>query len=194
MASFVQNFKVVSEKSASAKHPKGSKRKPVTITYADPVVTQESQIHVLFAVNELIQSFAKARFAEESDDWDFVPSVLNLQAAYDYMTVKVSKTREVTALTLKAFGDWYYRQAQVLLNKSEKAAAAGNIVIQKKLFPIMGNNDSIKAFAGNLVALADAIVAKEDERLEEEFLSHAAVFDWLNEKLAEAITVSSDDL
>lgn len=194
MATFTQNFKVVSSKSATVAHPAGSKRKSVEVSFTDVNLQSADAGQVKFACHQLIEAFAKSQFAANSDDWDFVPANLTLADAYQWATTTASKTRAVTAATLKAFADWYEKKAILHLGKTPTAAASGALVIQKKLQPILGNSAAIKVMSQSLIQLAEKIIESGNDAVIEELENHQAVYDWLVENLAEVITVSVNDL
>lgn len=152
-----QTFKIVrATNSAAPEELRGKKRETVEyqINMIEPddlpAIPAEQTILI---INAALENHAKKLFAENTFDWNFVPSLeqVTVQAVFDDLTAeRKTGKRILTNASLAAFAEVYAELAVSKLGKSAAGAASGAKIIQQKLAPIMGNSAALTTFTSNL--------------------------------------------
>ena len=156
-AQFTHSFKTVTRENGEK-----VKRDPIAINYsaiesADVADLDSTQVAVI--LNDALVSYAKKLVMAKADDWSYVPdeSEITLSAVYDDLTSPSKRgQRLITKQSLAKFASYYREVCVTILGKSERAAIAGEQVINSKFTLIAAKPDAIATFKGNLLALIES--------------------------------------
>jgi hypothetical protein len=156
---YTQNFRITnkSPKPEQVKQKRKSVEYQIETFEADDIGSLDKE-KLAVVVNDALEQYAKKLFLNNTYEWDYVPSVadVNFDAVYaDITAARAAGTRLITNASLAEFAGIYETLAVKLLSKSEKSAALGAKVIREKLIPIIANQSAVIAFSENLVSLTE---------------------------------------
>jgi hypothetical protein len=151
--------------SATGTNPRaGMKRANLAWSFIAPEasdIASLDQEQVAAVLSKFVEDFGRNQIAAASDDWDFVPSNVNFDSAYqDFIAVRTS-SRLVTKESLKALGEFYKDQAVKVLGVALPAASTGAAVIADRFKAIAGKNEVLKVMQMRL----ESLVEKCDEEV-----------------------------
>lgn len=144
---------------------------------------------VATVVNSVIEAFGRKLIAAASDDWNFSPSGVTFETAYQDLVAERTSSRLVTKESLKALGEFYKTQAVKVLGVALPAASAGAAVIADRFKVIAGKNDALKVMSQRLESLVENCA-------EEEILPFVELIEVMMQELADLqeIKMSADML
>lgn len=178
---------------ATSSNPRsGQKRENLNWTFegieSEDVATLDSN-KIVVMVNSVIEAFGRKLIAAETDNWEFSPSNVTFETAYQDMIAERTSSRLVTKESLKALGEFYKVQAVKVLGVALPAAQAGANVIAERFKAIAGKNDVLKVMSQRLESLVEKCA-------EEEILPFVELIEALMNELNELqeIKVSADML
>lgn len=149
---------------------------------------------VVYFLNAALENYGKALIADNSENWNYVPAGITLQAAYDYATAETSRARVLTKVTALAFAKFYAAHAPALLSIPQAAANAAETVLTEWL--TYAKKDNFRAaMHARLIQFAEAVMSQpEDSEVMAEFVESEAdlpaVLDSLVKAFSEAETVA----
>lgn len=120
LITFKQNFKKVGKKDS----PKyGQTRESIKVSFTNTKeyyreVSEEKIVHIL---NEAVTQYAKKLILENTDDWNYVPSIeqLTLDELYTDLTTATARTR---ILTNKNIDSWFVEFASLATSAGKSQA------------------------------------------------------------------------
>lgn len=180
----MSHFKKVSDKS-SARY--GEKRENLEWNFegleaADFASMNEQELaKIATLVNDRLEMFGKSLLLKNTNDWSYDPSNdVDVEACYKDITAETTRKRKVTKETLARCGEFYLTYAH-LINKSDAASNAGNVVIANKLSPIAGKPDALAKLAENIVELIEAVSSHADNNIKaaEDLEANAECLEWI---------------
>lgn len=144
-----------------------------------------------FFLNRSLELYAKDLFAENANDWEFVPLVgdVTLEAYHTVLTTSTRGGRILTKASLANFGEWYQNIGASYANKSPSAARNGAIIIADAFKMIATKEMAIDSFIDTFTLLSasdDAMNTLSDEQV--------AVFEALLSILLEMKNAGSIDV
>ncbi len=147
---------------------------------------------VAACINDQLERFGKALLAKSADA-EYVPAMadVTLPAWYADYTAEITRTREVTAATLKAFAAAYVTLSVKLCGVPVAKAAGGGKVIEAKLLPIMGNRAAVEMFAARLDSLLVAVAESDTPDILD---SHMPVIEDLLKRTKEVTDMVTEDM
>lgn len=189
----VQTSSFFKKVSSTGSNPRaGLKRPNLSWSFETPEASEIKDLdqeQVAAVLAKFVEDFGRNQIALESDNWNFSPSGVNFESAYqDFVAVRTS-SRLVTKESLKALGEFYATQAVKVLGVPLVAAQTGAKVIADRFKAIAGKNDVLKVMAQRLESLVEACD-------EEEILPFVELIEVMMKELAELqeIKVSAEML
>lgn len=155
---------------------------------AEDIAVQDTD-KLCVVLNDALEKYGKSRLLWNTEDWDYVPVDVTVEALYADIVLEVTRTRTVTKETLAVAGKTYARYAS-LIGKSLPAAAAGGKVIEGKLFPIAGQSNAIEVFRDSLLQFVEVLSDSSDVEVLEAVETSLPVYEWLLSELAEMLELS----
>lgn len=148
-----------------------------------------SPVQTCSLINSVIESFGRKLIAQAGDDWNFVPSGICFEKAYEDLVAERTSSRLVTKESLKALGEFYKIQAQKVLGATLKSAEIGAGIIADRFKAVSGKNDVLEV----MLVRFESLVEKCEE---EEILPFVELIEALMKELNELkeIKVSADML
>lgn len=177
----------------------GMKRPDLKWSFEGVKETDISELNptkVTVMVNSVIEAFGRKKIAEAGDDWDFVPSGVGFEAAFNDLVKENTKTRLVTKDSLKALGAFYEEYSIVCLGVSIPAAKSGAALIESRFKTVIGKNDVLKAMESRLGSLVEAMVDSPEDEIQEAILPFAELIEAILRELKglQEETISADAL